>query len=336
MSSPRVVLAVSEALCAEFFDADSRRIIDAAAVALGDAAGATRVDRLGEVDDLSETRVLITQWGADRLDEALLQSMPELRLVAHTGASLKFFVTDAVFDREIAVTQAGQAMSAPVAEVSLTFTLALLHRVHRFDHALRTDAPWDAASAQGAQHELAGSVVAVIGASRTGRAYLAMIRALGAVPLVVDPTLTEAEATALGARLVGLDEALSDARIVALHAPSLPETHHLIGVRELALMPDGAGLVNTARSWLVDETALLAELRTGRIDAAIDVFDAEPLPADHPLRTLPNTLLTPHRAAGTHEGRLRAGRIVADEITAFVAGDPLTQRITREQLATMA
>ncbi|WP_244632300.1 NAD(P)-dependent oxidoreductase [Microbacterium sp. Se63.02b] len=186
------------------------------------------------------------------------------------------------------------------------------------------------------QHEILGAPIAVIGASRTGRAYLELIRALGAEPLLVDPTIDAAAAAALGAELLPLDDALRRAQIVAVHAPTLPETHHLIGRRELALMRDGAGLVNTARSWLVDETALIEELQRGRLGAAIDVFDEEPLAADSPFRALPGVLVTPHRAAGTREGRLRQGRIVADEVEAFVEGRPLVHAVDRAQLSSMA
>lgn len=132
-----------------------------------------------------------------------------------------------------------------------------------------------------------------------------------------------------------LDELLATSQVVALHAPVLPETRHLIGARELALMPDSAVLVNTARSWLVDQDALLAELRSGRLDAALDVFDLEPLPTDHPFRTLPNVLLTPHQAAGTVECRRRQGGIVLDEIARFAAGQPLRHAVTPAMLSRM-
>lgn len=227
-------------------------------------------------------------------------------------------------------------MARSVAEVSLTFTLALLHRVPEMHDALRAGSGWWDAEAVGVQHEILGAPIAVIGASRTGRAYLELLRALGAQPLLVDPTLEAAEAASLGAELVTLDEALRRAQIVAVHAPTLPETHHLIGARELALMPDGAGLVNTARSWLVDEAALLAELRRGRLSAAIDVFRRGAPPAESPFRSAPRVLLTPHRAAGTREGRLRQGRIVADELDAFAAGRPLAHAVDRAQLSSMA
>lgn len=283
-----------------------------------------------------EVEVLVTSWGTPPLDAALLDRLPALRLVAHTGASVRPLVTDELFGRGVTVTQAGQGMARSVAEVALTFTLSLLHQVHRFDHALRSGAPWEAAEAAPPRHEVLGARIGVVGASRTGRAYIEVVRALGAQVLVADPLLSAEEAEGLGAELVPLDVLLATSRVVALHAPSLPETRHLLGARELGLLPDGAGLVNTARSWLVDEDALLAELRTGRVDAALDVFDEEPLPSDHPLRALPNVLLTPHHAAGTVECRLRQGAVVAEEVRRHVAGEALEHAVGPAELRWMA
>ncbi|XTZ13141.1 hydroxyacid dehydrogenase [Micromonospora echinospora] len=329
---PVAVVSVPPPLRAQFFpDRVGARLAAAAECTLLD--GHAALTRPGLAPVLARAEVLVTAWGVPRLDAALLDRAPALRLVAHTGASVKPFVTDEVFARGVAVTQAGQGMARPVAEVALAFTLALLHRLPRFDHALHDGVEWHVAEAAPARHELLGCPVGVVGASRTGRAYVQLVRLLGAEVTVADPTLTPADAAALGARLVGLDELLAESRIVALHAPTLPETRHLIGARELALLPDGAGLVNTARSWLVDEAALVDELATGRIDAALDVFDDEPLPVGHPLRSLPNVLLTPHQAAGTVQGRRRQGEIVVDEIVRYATGRPLAHAVTPELLA---
>ncbi|GAB1511305.1 hydroxyacid dehydrogenase [Actinophytocola sp. KF-1] len=299
---------------------------DVRAAVFPSGVGAARLldDVTGLAAALPGTEVLVTGWGVPVLDAELLDRAPDLRLVAHIGASVKFFVTDALFARGVRVTQAGQAMARPVAEVALAFTLSLLHRLPRFDHALHAGAEWAVASRAPARHEVLGCPIGVVGASRTGRAYMELAMALGARVSVSDPYFPGG---------VPLDELLATSRIVALHAPVLPETRHLLGARELALMPDGAGLVNTARSWLVDEDALLAELRTGRLDAAIDVFDSEPLPVGHELRTLPNVLLTPHQAAGTVEGRVRQGTIVLDEIERYRSGQPLRHEVTSEMLA---
>ena len=288
------------------------------------------------IGSLPGTDVLITSWGATPLTAEVLEHADRLRLIAHSASSVKHFVTDEVFRHGLRITQAGQAMARPVAEVSLAFTLTMLHRIHRFDHAMHRGAAWRDAIDSPPQHGITSSRIGVVGASRTGLEYIAMIVALGADVVVYDPYLTDERAQEIGVRRIALDDLLRTSRVVALHAPTLPETRDMIGARELALMPDGAALVNTARSWLVDSDALLAELRPGRIDAAIDVFDEEPLPVDSPFRGLSNVLLTPHRAAGTVECYLEMGSIVADELERYVAGSDLRFELTEAALARMA
>lgn len=342
-TSPLVLAIVAETLQPRFFDHATVGRLAKAAEGTGPAglrpSGLVwrgSLSAVGPDIDLSAVEVLITDWGTPPLDEVVLDRFPALKLVAHTGASVKSFVTDELFRRGVLVTQAGDAMARPVAEVSLAFTLALLHQLPRFDHALHDGTDWALAEQAPPQHEIDGATIGIVGASRTGRAYLRLVQSLGAHTLVCDPTLSAADARTLGTELVALDELLRRSRIVALHAPTLPETYRMLSAEQLALMKNGAGLVNTARSWLVDSAALLAELRSGRIDAAIDVFDEEPLPTDSPLRLLPNVLLTPHRAAGTTEGQLRQGEIVADEVEAFLAGEPLKHAVGLKDLHRMA
>lgn len=338
MTDATVLVAVPTRLRAEFLTAADVARLDAAAAALGGRVAWLEGGAALAARDATypSAQVLVVAWGQPPLDAALLDRLPALRLVAHTGGSVRPFVTPALFARGVAVTQAGQGMARSVAEVALTFTLALLHQVPRFDRALRSGAAWEEAEAAPPRHEVLGTTVGVVGASRTGAAYIALVRALGADVVVSDPYLDADRAATLGVRVAPLDEVLRTSRVVALHAPTLPETHHLLDARRLALLPDGAGLVNTARSWLVDEAALVAELRTGRIDAALDVYDDEPLPVDHPLRALPNVLLTPHHAAGTVEGRLRQGGVVVAEVERLVRGEPLRHTVTEQDLERMA
>jgi phosphoglycerate dehydrogenase-like enzyme len=121
-----------------------------------------------------------------------------------------------------------------------------------------------------------------------------------------------------------------------VHLPVTEETHRMLGARELALIQDGAVFVNTARSWAVDQEALAAELAQGRFWAALDVFDTEPLPLDHPFRGMDNVLLSPHVAGLTldSQGSLMAEMI--DEAERFFVGQPLQHQVTRDMLATMA
>ncbi|MEW1864868.1 hydroxyacid dehydrogenase [Streptomyces sp. NPDC088194] len=326
---PVAVVAMPPALREQLFTADAwQRLTRLADPVLLDRPA----DRTALAAALADADILVTGWGTARLDAELLSGASRLALLAHTGGAVSPYATQAVFDRGVRVTQAGAAMARPVAEVALAFTLALLHRIHRFDHALRGGVPWERAEAAPERHQILGCPIGVIGASRTGRAYIALVRALGAEVTVADPYLGPEDADALGVRVAGLDEVLATSRITAVHAPALAETRHLLGPRELGLLPDGAGLVNTARSWLVDEAALLAELRTGRIDAALDVYDAEPLPAEHPLRALPNVLLTPHQAAATVEGRQALGDSTVAEIERHLGGRELLHQVGRDAL----
>ncbi|WP_299542326.1 hydroxyacid dehydrogenase [uncultured Streptomyces sp.] len=329
-SRPRVVVSVPPHLRAQFFTPEVwARLAEAAELTVLDE----HRDREALLAAVPGARALVLSWRSPRVDAELLDAADRLELVAHTGSAVAPYVTPEVFARGVHVTQAGDEMARPVAEVALAFTLSLLHRVHRFDHALRRGAAWEEAGAAPERHEIHGSEIGVIGASRTGRAYIRMVRALGARVGVMDPFLTEADAAELGVERVGLETLLSRSRIVAVHAPVTVETHHMLGARQLALMPDGAGLVNTARSWLVDQDAMLAELASGRLDAAIDVFDEEPLPPEHPLRALPNVLLTPHQAAGSVECRQRLGASAADEVLRLLSGRPLAHPVTVDALA---
>jgi phosphoglycerate dehydrogenase-like enzyme len=140
----------------------------------------------------------------------------------------------------------------------------------------------------------------------------------------------------LGVRLVSLDDVLGQSEVVSVHVPITPETRHLVGRRELALLPDGAAFINTARAWAVDQEALLAELQTGRISAALDVFEPEPMPVDSPFRRLENVILTPHQAGRTVDTYRRQGLAMVEEIERYWTGQPLRYQISAERHAIMA
>jgi phosphoglycerate dehydrogenase-like enzyme len=154
--------------------------------------------------------------------------------------------------------------------------------------------------------------------------------------MVYDPYLSEAGAAELGARKVELDELMSTADIVSVHAPSTPETEKMLGAAHFAAMKDGALFINSARTWVLDEDALIEELKTGRIRAVLDVFGKEPLPADSPLRDLPNVFLTPHVAGATQESRSRLVEAIARDMARFFAGEQPQMAVTWERLQIMA
>jgi phosphoglycerate dehydrogenase-like enzyme len=169
-----------------------------------------------------------------------------------------------------------------------------------------------------------------------GRRVLQLLAHFDVQVLLYDPYVTAEEARSLGAEKVELDELFARSDIVSVHAPALPETRHLVNAARLALMKDGAVLINTARGALVDEAALVEELRRRRLWACLDVTDPEPPPPGSPLLSCPNLTLTPHLAGSIGRARARLGALAAEELRRFFAGEPPLYQVTQEMLSRMA
>jgi phosphoglycerate dehydrogenase-like enzyme len=312
---------------------------------LTDIQGAAEI-RVQESDHVPEpgefikatrgSHILVTGQGCPTLTEEILDAMPTLELIAHSGGSVRSFVTPELLHRGIAVTSAARGVARGVAELALAFSLALLRSIYTADRAFRSTGGWELARSTGQGREFSSQQVGVIGASRTGREFVGICSALGARTSVCDPYLSDAEAAVLGVQQLDLDDLLRESDLISLHAPATEQTHHLIGARELSLLHDGALLVNTARASLIHTPSLIAELRRGRISAAMDVFDVEPVPLTDELLRIDNVLVTPHIGGMTQDGRLRQGRIVIDQVNRWIAGEPLTEAVTADRFSILA
>ncbi|MGW1776113.1 hydroxyacid dehydrogenase [Streptomyces sp. NPDC002104] len=269
---------------------------------------------------LAVTEVLFTGWGCPPLDARALELMPRLRAVVHAAGSVKHHVTQACWDRGLLVSSSAAANALPVAEYTLGAILFSNKRVLDFAHAYRAArGPIDPLR----HYPAVGNyrrTVGLVGASLIGRRVLELLRPFDLRVLVHDPYADPAGLAALGAEAVALDELLSRSDVVSLHAPELPQTRRLLDASRLALMPDGATLVNTARGSLVDTEALTAELVSGRLHAVLDHTEPEVLPAGSPLYDLPNVLLTPH-VAGSLGGELdRLAASAVEEVDRYARG----------------
>ncbi|MDX3311379.1 hydroxyacid dehydrogenase [Streptomyces sp. NPDC054884] len=284
---------------------------------------------------LAEAEVLITGWGCPRLDAGVLAAAPRLRSVLHAAGSVRSLVGEVLWDRRVTVSSAVTANALPVAEYTLAMILlagkdAFAHRERfRRTHAHPTHA-------QTAATGNLGRRIGIIGASRVGRRLLELLRPYDFEVLLHDPYLDAAEAAELGAQLLSLQNLLRHSDIVSLHAPDIPETRHLLDRDRLALIRDGAVLINTSRGALIDHAALTDELVAGRLDAVLDVTDPEPLPADSPLYRLPNVFLTPHIAGSLGNELERLGRIVVEELERLAEGLPLAHEVRHTDLARVA
>ncbi|MFE4257591.1 hydroxyacid dehydrogenase [Streptomyces sp. NPDC056883] len=285
---------------------------------------------------LAVAEVLFTGWGCPPLDTRALELMPELRAVVHAAGSVKHHVTPACWERGLLVSSAAAANALPVAEYTLAAILFANKRVLDSAHAYRAArGPIDPLR----HYPAVGNyrrTVGLVGASLIGRRVLELLRPFDLRVLVHDPYADPAELAALGAEAVALDELLSRSDVVSLHAPELPQTRRLLNASRLALMRDGATLVNTARGSLVDTAALTGELVSGRLHAVLDHTEPEVLPADSPLYDLPNVLLTPH-VAGSLGGELdRLALSAVEEVERYARGFRFRHTVDRDRLGQSA
>jgi D-3-phosphoglycerate dehydrogenase len=236
---------------------------------------------------------------------------------------------------QINVTNAAEPMAAPVAEMAMAMVLALVRRLP--DYAAEMKRGVIRTNEYVSKGEtLAGRTVGLVGFGRIGKAFARLIEPFGVQLLINDPSCTRVQVESFGGTLSGLDDLLSQSSVVVLAAGLTEQSRHLLDRRRLGLMPDGAYLINVARGGLIDMEALLDELRSRRLSAALDVTDPlEPLPAEHELGKLSNVLLTPHIAAGGIEMRRAIGAVAIGEVVRFCKSEELQNVVTKEMLSTM-
>jgi len=281
-------------------------------------------------DELPDVRLLET-WppeqplpGVDVLVEAVvavgpeeLELLPDLRLVANYGVGYDRVDVAACRDRGIAVTNTPGVLDAAVADLTLALILACRRHLvasDRFVREGRWQRGWARPELLG--RDLAGSTLGLVGRGRIGSEVARRAEAFGM--RVVHHRRSDG---------LPLDELLGGADVVSLHVPLTPETDGLISRERLALLRDGAALVNTARGAIVDEDALVDELVSGRISAGLDVFAEEPRVPER-LLDLPNVVLTPHIASATVETREAMTRVLVDNVLAFLGGEPLPNEVS--------
>jgi phosphoglycerate dehydrogenase-like enzyme len=288
---------------------------------------AARLAEVAELVPLERAAVVLSGWGCPPLDAALLERADRLRAIVHAAGGVKGHVTDACWDRGLLVSTAAGANAEPVAEYTLARILLAGKAADRLAHEYRTRRA--AIDLIGAFPDVGnlGKTVGIVGASRIGRRVLELLEPFDLHALVSDPYVDGS---------VDLDELLAASDVVSLHAPSLPSTRHMLDARRLALLRDGATLINTARGALVDQDALVAELVSGRIDAVIDVTEPEILPPDSPLYDLPNVVLTPHIAGALGVELRRLGDSALEELARFARGEPFAHPVTRADLDRIA
>lgn len=246
-----------------------------------------------------------------------LDLLPNLRVVANFGVGYDRVGVEACRERGIVVTNTPGVLDDATADLAFGLILAIRRGLVEGDTAVRSGA-WTGSWSEGRLFEdVARSTLGIVGLGRIGTAVARRARGFDLRILYTQRHRADSEL----AEFRELDALLAEADIVTLHVPLTPETDGLIDARRLALLRDGACLVNTARGEIVDEKALVAELVSGRLRAGLDVFVGEPRVPPELLR-LPNVVLTPHLGSATRQTREAMTRLVVDNLLAVDRGEP--------------
>lgn len=270
----------------------------------------------GSPDALRGYGALIANRERTRFTRALLEALPDLRLIAQTGNHAYHIDFEAADALGIVVARAAGGFSHGAAELVFGLALALLRRIPQSDAAVRAG-QWPTPRTT----VLHGKTLGIIGFGNVGRHVAGIARAFGMRVVAWSPRLSADAAAAALVQYRDLDGLMQESDVISIHASLTPDSRGLLDARRLALMRPGAYLINTARGPIVDEAALVDVLRRGAIaGAGLDVFDQEPLPGGHPLAALPNVVLTPHLGWPTDQAYERFADAAADAILAFMDG----------------
>lgn len=285
-------------------------------------------------DQLAAAEVIFSTWGMPKMDAAFFEMAPKLRAVFYAAGTVKGFVTDEVWRRQITLCSAWRSNAIPVAEFSLGAILLSLKQTWQYHRRLKAEKAFGSRiPTHGAYH----SKVGLVSLGAIGWRVVELLRAFEVEVIAYDPFADPERVAAEKVRLVTLEALFEQADVVSLHTPWLKETEGLIHGGLLRRMKPHSTFINSSRGAVVNEPDLLAVLaERPDLTAVIDVTHPEPPPEDSPFFSLPNLLLTPHIAGSVDSECQRMGDSMLDEYLRFRRNDPLQHQVTPEILPRMA
>ncbi len=247
---------------------------------------------------------------------AVIEAMPELKLLITTGAKNNSFDVKAAAERGVTVCGTG-GVGSPTTGIAFGLMLELTRRIGFENARMKRGEPWQVTIGQ----DLEGLALGIVGFGKLGRRSAAVGKAFGMKVIAWSQNLTAAQAEEAGVHYATREQLFSEADIVTIHYQLGPRSRGLITADDLGRMKKTAYLINTARGPIVDETALIAVLREKRIaGAGLDVFDVEPLPLDHPFRSMDNVVITPHLGYVSEQNYKKYFPDIVEDIRAWLDG----------------
>lgn len=273
----------------------------------------------------ADADVIMTGWSHPRLSAKLLEGT-NVRIIAHTGGSVADYVTEDIFDSGIRVLSCNGLYAESVAEGVLAYMLFGLRAMQEHTAAIRSGGWEPERTTEG----LLDQTVGLVGMGAVSRELLPLLKAFRVkLKLYSRYPIDNTVLKQFDAEQVSLDELFSTCRVVSLHSALQPSTRSMIRKHHFDLLQDGALFLNTARSGIVHQEEMLTALKENRFRAVLDVFDSEPLPADHVLRSLPNVYCFPHKAGPTFDRRPAVVTALAEDALRISQGLPPKYAITK-------
>jgi len=279
----------------------------------------TGPDGWGQLWRTSPADILISAWQTPSLNSTLQPAdLKPLRYVCHLAGSVRELIPRQLIERGLVVTNWGSSISATVAECTLMLILMALRRASHWAVAMHRDGAWK--DGNPFTQSLLGRRVGIHGFGSISQCLVPMLRPFTSQIQAYSPNMPETMFSSLGVkRLASLEELFVESEVVVELAAATPENYHVVTESHLRMIPDGGVFVNVGRGCVVDKEGLLRVAREGRLQIALDVFEQEPLPADSPLRGLPNITLLPHLGGPTRDRRRDAGAFALKNLRAFFA-----------------
>ncbi len=334
MSKPRTAYILHEHIYPKLYDSEQRARVDE----LVDV-----IERPMTRDEISESpemlrgvEVILSGWGAPVMDAEFFRHAGDLKAVFYAAGSVRSFITEEFWKRDIVLTSSWAGNAVPVAEYTVAQIVLALKNIWRLSRSISEKKTYELKESvprKGAY----GITVGIISLGMIGRMVCERLKEHDVKVIVYDPFIDSSHVRKLGAESVDLDSLFRESDVVSLHTPLLNSTRHMVRGKHFASMGPWTTFINTARGAVVHQEELIEVLRTRNdLTAILDVTDPEPPDPNSPLFELQNVILTPHVAGSQGLELRRLGRYAVDELERWITGVPLRWRITREAAEIMA
>lgn len=329
-SRPALLCALNDFEKADFFPPDVMSRLQTLPYQFNDLAlPLTNCRQLPDYLHDAGAEVLVSCWATPPLPEDLpIGGRGELQYVCHLAGSVKNLIPRALIERGLKVTNWGGSVSRTVSECALLLILASLRRASAWTIAMHQNDAWKDKYTV-VTESLFGRTVGIHGFGAIARELVPLLKPFGVSILAYSPAVGSETFARYGVRKCEtLEEIFSKSDIVVELAPETPETYHVVDEAKLRLIRPGGVFVNVGRGSVVDEEALARVAAEGQIQVGLDVYEVEPLPAESPLRRLPNVMLLPHLGGPTKDRRRDCGRFGVENLDRYAKGEPLESEVT--------